>query len=156
MRFALSTILPGASPATAGFINKPAAGVYDGGHAQTGVSNSYSGPAGSADLSVTTCFGGFCPGEAIPGTGPSYNVADPLNMRLAGALLQCDPISGCAGTAVFVDFSFIATTTARFGQFIPLPNSLDVNLVDTAVPEPAALGLMALGLAAPALGRKGL
>ncbi|MFN7938055.1 MAG: PEP-CTERM sorting domain-containing protein [Bryobacteraceae bacterium] len=239
MRIGLLSILLGAIPAMAGVINNPTAGVFDGGHTQTGVSNAYSGTAGTATLTGTACFGGFCPGEAAPGAGPSYNVADPLNMRLTSALLECNDGAGC-GASVFVDFSFVATTTAQYqvnfdingtgssnlslafggfvynqntaaylngnqtyviptplnstqssvraindsftlgtidvnagdqiyagltlfvpqmglGRFISLPNSLDLTLVDTAsVPEPATLGLMALGLAALVMGRKRL
>ncbi|MBL8220846.1 MAG: PEP-CTERM sorting domain-containing protein [Bryobacterales bacterium] len=222
-------------------ISNPTAGVFDGGHSMVGVSNAYTGSAGNGYLTGTACFGGFCPGEATPGSGPDYDVANPLSMRLTSATFECLSVNGCDSTFVFVDFSFKATATAQYqvnfhlngmgpanfsitfggwlfnsntlaylppgnqtfvtpgpvnstgpprggnindsfslgtmdvnagdqiyaamqlyipefstGQIVTLPNSFDLTLVDTAVPEPATLGLMALGLAAFAIGRKRL
>lgn len=214
----------------AGSISNPTAGFFDGGFTNSGVTQSIT--------EGTACFGGFCPGEAVPGPGPNYNVSDPLSMRITSFQVQCRALGECA-VYVEADFSYFATTagqysavlsidgTAGYGvnfdygaslfnqntfdvvfgnqtvaiplgnsssptdttafsdsftlgtinvnpgdrilatiflsdpdlfalRIINLPDSLTLTLVDTAVPEPATLGLMAAALAALVIGRKRL
>ncbi|MBS1828882.1 MAG: PEP-CTERM sorting domain-containing protein [Acidobacteria bacterium] len=239
MRTLFLSLVLSALPAMAGLISNPTAGIFDG-FANAGVSGSYAGPAGTASVTGTACYDGFCPGQAVPGAGPDYNVSDPLTMKLTSFQADCELRTGPCGGAADAYFSFFATANAQYearfaidgtastgltflfggflinntaqtgifgnqtlaiapvnstggpvplanindsftlgtlnvnagdqiyarvsvnfpflpaGRSINLPDSLTLTLVDTSVPEPATLGLMAAALAALVIGRKRL
>ncbi|MBS1828883.1 MAG: PEP-CTERM sorting domain-containing protein [Acidobacteria bacterium] len=235
MRTLFLSVVLSALPAMAGLISNPTAGIFDG-FTNAGVTGSFSGQP-HAVISGTACYDGFCPGQAVPGAGPDYNVADPLTMKLTSFQAECAPSASACGGYVDAYFSFYATANAQYaasfsidgqgsgnqsllyggfllnqntsvmlfgnqtmslppvnstsfpaplatindsfslgtinvnagdqiyarislgidlvqGQTILLPDSLTLTLVDTSVPEPATLGLMAAAVAALVIGRK--
>jgi hypothetical protein len=241
LRTQFLALLLSAIPAMAGVISNPTVDFLNP-FTTAGVTNSFSGVVnGTASGSGTACYDGFCPGQAVPGAGPDYNVSDPLTMKITSFDVTCNLRAGgnCVGT-VDAFFSFYATANAQYAasfaidgqasggltlnfggsminytaqtglvgnrtlsvplgntsgalppladindsfslgtlnvnagdqiyarvtlnvpvlppvRSILLPDSLTLTLVDTAVPEPATLGLMAAVLAAVVIGRKRL
>lgn len=98
----------------AGLISNPTAGIFDSAYTNAGVTGSFSGQAFNASFSATACFDGFCPGQAVPGAGPDYDVSDPLTMKLTGFQTVCASGFGCQGLADAY-FSFVATQNAQYG-----------------------------------------
>lgn len=85
-----------------------------------GPTNNYS----NAPIIATQCFVGFCPGQNVPGPGPSYQVSDPLTLRMTNFSLQC-PFANCLG------FGF--SPNADFT--LPVAGSADVSIhIDGTAP----------------------
>jgi hypothetical protein len=98
---------------------------------------------------LTVMFTNFDPGEVF-----RFGVDTDFFAAIDGFGLTGDQFIGATATAIFSDGSartgtYAATTAAGFGSAVSI-------VIPVAVPEPASLGLLGLGLLALGLGRKRL
>jgi hypothetical protein len=124
-------------------------GISNGGVAQDQVSSEFVGTPGAGSFLNTSLT--FVDGLLVLTTMVPTNQAITLNMQLDLVFDQLTP-----GVRAAADFSHTATLSIELPQGYTYTSGSGVLLTASAVPEPGAFGLMALGLAALQIRRRQL